>query len=152
MLRTGDKMFKLYKSSKRIMLVVYMIIMNCKHFYNNFTKHFAHKQDGHVHWSAQRISHSDFTCLWSGRHGNAQPESVWQQLWDQCRLCSLLISGSVFSQEVWWVLMCHAGPTPRSHSEALLCERWASVLVIYYMCDAFVQTCCINCRLQVNML
>lgn len=33
----------------------------------------------------------------------------------------------------------------------LLCERWASVLVVYCMCGTFVQTCCINCRLQFNM-
>lgn len=65
-----------------------------------------------------------------------------QQLWDQCRLCSLLISSSVFSQEVWWVLMCHAGsltdPTPRLHSEALKSQLSVCCVNDERLCWSFI--------------
>lgn len=55
-------MFKLYKSSKLIMLVVYMIIiiMNYKHFYSYFTKHLPTNRAA---ISSENIRHRNFTCL-----------------------------------------------------------------------------------------
>lgn len=163
MLRTENWMFKLYKSSKLIMLVVYMIIIIMKHFYSYFTKHLPTNRAAMFPvWSAQRTSDTETLHVCdqvametlsqnqcTAALGSVPPLfSVNQQLSFQ--------SGGLMSFNVsrWFSHRSNTTFTQWSSEEStvcLLCERWASVLVVYYMCGMFVQTCCINCRLQFNM-